>query len=111
MKRKIILNIIVFIALFAPLCLIASPPITAPTTPVVTILINIRNWLYGILVFAVAPIALIIAGYYFITAAGDAEKINKARMFVLYAIIGVLVAVMARGIVDFLRTDLTVTAP
>ena len=104
MKRKIILNIIVFIALLIPLVIFAAdPPIKAPTTPVVTVLENIEKYLYHLLVFFIAPICIIIAAFYFVTAGGNEEQIKKARMFVLYALIGVVVAIAAKGMVNFLR--------
>ena len=64
-----------------------------------TTLENIRDWLFYLLTI-IAGIAFIIAGYNFATAAGDAEKIRKAQSFVLYGIIGVVVAVSAQGLVS-----------
>ena len=43
--------------------------------------------------------ALIIAGFYFITAQGDPDRLSKARNMVLWALVGVLVAFAARGLV------------
>ncbi len=51
------------------------------------------------ILLVVAAIFIIIAAFYFVTAAGNPETISKARNFVLYALIGVMVAAMARGLV------------
>jgi len=39
------------------------------------------------------------AAYTFITAAGDTEKITSARNRIMYAGIGIIVALLARGII------------
>lgn len=62
-------------------------------------LYSVRDWLFYILLI-VATIFIIVASYYFVMAAGDPEKIKTARNFVLYALIGVLIAFMARGLVS-----------
>lgn len=66
-----------------------------------TILGRIANWLFYLLTI-IAGIAFIIAGYNFTTAAGETEKIRKAQNFVLYGIIGVVVAILARGLTTLL---------
>lgn len=65
-------------------------------------LYSVRDWLFYILL-TVAAIFIIVAAYHFVTAAGDPEKIKTARHFVLYALIGVLVAFMATGLVKLVE--------
>ncbi len=65
-------------------------------------LVTILNTLYGFLLI-VAGIAFVIAGYFFVSSAGDPEKYKKAQNFVLYAAVGVLVAIFARGIVALVQ--------
>jgi hypothetical protein len=50
----------------------------------------------------VAVIYIIMAAFNFVTAAGDPEKVTKARNFVLYALIGVLVAFAAKGLINLI---------
>jgi len=75
-----------------------SSPATAPETDVMKVLDSITDWLFAILLI-VAAIAIIIAAYFFVTATGDPDKVKKARDFVLYALIGVLIALVAKGLV------------
>ena len=75
-----------------------TSPTSAPQTDVMVVLDSITDWLFALLLI-VAVIAIIIAGYYFITAQGDPDKVSKARNFVLYAVIGVLVGFIAKGLV------------
>jgi hypothetical protein len=65
-------------------------------------LTNIANYAYTLLL-VVGVIAITWAGFMFITANGDPEKINKARMMVVYSIIGILFAALSRGIVALIR--------
>jgi len=71
----------------------------------IQVLINVRNWLFTILLI-VAVIFIIIAGYNFVTAQGDPDKVRTARNFVLYALVGVAVAVASFALVDFIVNDI-----
>ena len=47
----------------------------------------IINFIFYLGVFGIAPIMIIVAGFYFITAAGDPEKIMTAKKMVLWVLI------------------------
>lgn len=53
---------------------------------------------------AIAPIFIIIAGFYFITAAGEPAKINTAKQIILWTLIGLLVVLCAKGIIALFRS-------
>jgi len=75
------------------------------------VLRSIINWLYTIIVVAIAPIMYIIAGYRFITAAGDPEKINTGKKMALWTSIGLMIATAVYGIIaligEILGVDIT----
>jgi len=73
---------------------------TAPDVPIWGALDSIINWLFGILI-VVAIIFFIIAAFQFVTGGGDPEKVDSARKMVLYGIIGLIVAIFARGLIPF----------
>ncbi|MGO3702332.1 MAG: Mbov_0395 family pilin-like conjugal transfer protein [Candidatus Saccharimonadales bacterium] len=50
---------------------------------------------------AVAVIVIITGGLMYITAAGDAGKVKNAKNTILYAVVGLVVALLAWGIVSF----------
>ena len=54
------------------------------------------------LAIAIAPIMFIIAGFYFITAAGEPEKIQTAKKMILWTLIGLLIVFCAKGIIVLL---------
>lgn len=59
---------------------------------------TIGTYVIGLLVI-VAVFYVLWAAYTFITAAGEADKIALARNRIMYAGIGVIVALLARGII------------
>ena len=77
-------------------------PAVVPQTDVMRTLDNLTNWMFAILLI-IAVIFVIVAAFMFVTAAGDPEKTKTARNFVLYALIGVLVAVSAKVLVSLVR--------
>ena len=82
-----------------------AQPAVAPSVPVMGALQDITNWAFAILL-AIAVIFLIIAGFQFIFAQGDPDKVKTARMMVLWSLVGVLVAILARGLVELVRQAL-----
>ena len=64
-----------------------------PGGTVFNIIKGIMNWLLAIVgIFGVIGFA--IAGILYLTGAGDEERINKAKSAMMYAIIGVIVALV-----------------
>ncbi len=51
----------------------------------------------------IAPIIIIVAGFHFITAMGQPEKINTAKKIILWTLIGLLIVISAKGLVRFFR--------
>ena len=68
---------------------------------------RLADWLLGILL-SVAVIFLIIAGFFFVTARGDTDKVTTARNFVLYALVGVAVGVASYALVKFVQTSVSI---
>ena len=58
------------------------------------------------IVGVVAVIMLIIGGIRYVISGGDAKKVTDAKNTVLYAIIGLVIAVFAYAIVNFVITSL-----
>lgn len=67
--------------------------------------LGIVNWLL-FAVGVVAVIMLIWGGIKYATSAGDSNKVTAAKNTILYAIIGLAVAVLAFAIVSFVLTTL-----
>lgn len=54
----------------------------------------------------IAVIAIIIAGIRFATSSGDPQSVNAAKNTILYAVIGLIVIVVARGIIVFVVNNI-----
>ncbi len=65
--------------------------------------ISILSFIVGI----AAVLMLIIGGFRYITSGGDSNSISAAKNTILYAIIGLVVAVLAQAIVQFVLRELT----
>ncbi|RJQ37179.1 hypothetical protein C4552_01620 [Candidatus Parcubacteria bacterium] len=77
---------------------------------IVTLLNRIKEW-FGILVGIIATIAILYAGLLFMTAAGSDEQITKAKSTLLWALVGIAVALLASGVVAFVQTIVGGTLP
>jgi hypothetical protein len=66
---------------------------------------NIANVLI-FLVGAVAVIMLIWGGLQYVISAGDSKRVESAKNTILYSIIGIVVAILAYAIVNFVVTNL-----
>lgn len=53
-----------------------------------------------------AVIMIVIAGQRYITAGGDPGKIKQAKDMILYSVVGIVVAVLAWAIINFVATKL-----
>lgn len=58
---------------------------------------SIIDFLFTVSLFIV-PIVIIIGGFFFITAAGNTSQIETGKRLVLYAIIGFLIIIVAKGL-------------
>ena len=64
---------------------------------IVKTIVNVLLYIIG----AVAVIVIIIAGFRYVTSGGDSSKIAAAKNTILYAVIGLIVAILAYAIVNF----------
>ena len=91
-----------------------GPNIPAPSWDnppnVMVVLERVADGLFAILL-VVAAIFITIAAYFFVVAQGEPEKIKKARDFVLYTLVGVLLAFLAKGLVYLVATIVGVDIP
>lgn len=69
-------------------------------TDLMTTVNTIINVIIGLVGF-IAVVVLIIGGINFITSQGDTGKVTKARNTILYGVVGLVVALLAFAIVNF----------
>jgi len=52
---------------------------------------------------ALAPVFILMAAFYFMTAAGNPAQIETGKRIITYTVIGLIVIIMARGAVEFIQ--------
>jgi len=76
----------------------------------VSVLLTVIKWFYTI-VFIVAVAMILLAAFHFVTSKGDPTKTKTAKSELIYAIVGIAVALLSYGIVAFVssavRSNLT----
>ena len=75
----------------------------ANANDIVVIIINIMLWLIGIL----AVIMLIFGGIKYATSAGDSNKVTSAKNTIMYAVIGLIIAIFAWAIVRWVTDSVS----
>lgn len=58
------------------------------------------------LIGAIAVIMIVFAGFQYATSAGDTGKVTKAKNTIMYAVIGLLVAILSYAIVSFVLNQI-----
>lgn len=72
----------------------------------ITDLVSIITVFLRNVAYAIAPVAVIVSGYYFLTSGGDPTKTKTARSILFWALAGVLVITIADILIDILRNSL-----
>ena len=75
-------------------------PQTPPDLEPMKVFAKVITWIFGILLVIVI-IMVLVAGYMFVTGGGNPEQVGKARTILMYALIGLAIAVLARGLMYF----------
>jgi hypothetical protein len=70
---------------------------------IVKIIFNVALW--------IAPLMIIIAGFYFVTAAGNPTQINTAKQILFWTLIGFTIVVCATGVIALFKDILGVEVP
>jgi len=63
----------------------------------------IINFIYNV-ALVLAPLFIVIAGFYFVTAAGNPAQIETAKKIILYTLIGFLIILLARGLIAVIQS-------
>jgi len=52
---------------------------------------------------AIAPIMIMIAAFFFLTAGGDPKRVDTAKQIILWTVIGLAIILLAKGLISVLR--------
>jgi len=70
---------------------VGDPPEGLPNVGLEKVILNITNWTLGIVAF-LAVLFLVWGGVNYVTAAGNEEQIETAKIIIRYALLGLVVA-------------------
>ena len=104
--KKFFLVLGLSMVLVAPMALaqfeVPGEQLPAPTFQsyggAITLVEKAANWLLYV-VIALAVIFIVYAGFLYLTSGGDEDKTKAAKNYIVYAVIGIAIALLARGIV------------
>ena len=68
-------------------------------------IVNVLLWVVGIL----SVTMIVWSGFKYITSAGDTSKLASAKSTLIYAVVGLIIAILAYAIVTFVRTQVVST--
>lgn len=115
MKQKIfILSLILFMSL--TITIFAEDKTTEMTIPnplgktsdIYTLIEKITNFLIGIAI-VITPIIIVYAGFLYITAGGNEEKVKTAQKVLIWALIGFALVLIARGVPALIKQFLGIS--
>lgn len=79
----------------------SAPDCSGASTEIDSLIASIIN-LLSIVVGIIAVIMIIVSGLRFITSGGDSNSVSSARNGILYALVGIVLVVLAQVIVRFI---------
>src|SRR3989344_5960036 len=99
MKKKPVVLASLTILLTLPFLALAA----SPTVWVQTVLNNFLGLIVWPIFFSVSILVLIWAGFLFLTAQGDPAKITASKKLVIWAIVGIVVAILAFSVINVIE--------
>ena len=99
------------VALAAPAPPVLPPP--PPSLPTVTADTLVSNIVSTLLIVsgAASVVVIVIAGIMYTTSAGNEKRITTAKDAILYAVVGLIISILAFAIVNFVITGVTTGTP
>jgi hypothetical protein len=81
-----------------------TPPITSAQA-LLNFMCTIFSWMFYFLI-TLSLIMILVAAFTYVTANGNPEKVGKATKMILYAAIGIAVALIAKGVPSIIASIL-----
>ncbi len=106
MKIKRILPTLTLLTILASPVIVLAQNVPAPPLSLDALIAVLRPVIWTVFGFIVL-ICFVYAGIIFLTAGGDPDKIAKARSAFMYGVVGVVVGVIAYGILAIISAIIT----
>jgi len=83
-------------------CLFTNTAYTCGACCLFDTIYTVTNWIF-VIVLIIVVIFVLLGAYNIVTAGGSPEKVNTGRSYVIYAIVGAIVAIIAKVIPSIAR--------
>ena len=108
------LSILILLSLILPIRVLAVEPIVIENPlesesfeELLNTIVTFISWI----AIAIAPIMIMIAAFYLLTAGGDPKRIDTARRIILWTVIGLAIILFAKGLISVLKQIIGVSPP
>jgi len=108
MKKTILPILAIGMLMAIPVFAYTVQEIPAGQVDIWALLIKTLNWFFNITII-IAAIFLVFAGWQYVTAGGDEEKMKNGLNTLIRALIGVGIALLAKGLIYIVSTFITGT--
>lgn len=110
MNKKLVALFTLKILLIFPIvtlgAYITSTKSVDPVTWIQTILTRVLDWIVWPIFFAVSVIMFIVAGFLYVTARGEPGKIQTANKAVVWAVVGIIIAILGFSATEIITSIL-----
>jgi len=109
------LSILILLSLILPIRVLAVEPIVIEnpleSESFEELLNTIVTFISWIATIAIAPIMIMIAAFFLLTAGGDPKRVDTARRIILWTVIGLAIILFAKGLISVLKQIIGVSPP
>lgn len=63
---------------------------------------NLIDFIFWVAV-VIVPLIIIVAGFYFLTAAGNPERVSTAKRIIFWSAVGFTIVLLAKGIISVIK--------
>ncbi len=74
----------------------------AGDTPIAGLMTKVANWATGLLI-ALSTLFIIFAAFLYVTAGADPGNVDKAKTIIMYAVIGIVVALLSQVVAGVVK--------
>jgi fumarate reductase subunit D len=94
------------VAQFLPLVALAQTPEVTLTKDRIAQLISDFSIYFAGIIFSLGILVMLYAAFLYMTAAGDDEKVGKAKKSFIYGLVGIGIAILAFGVFELVASFL-----
>jgi len=111
MKKTFLISLLFSLLIMIPLAVLAEDPPEIKNPIIYDTIIEVVESLTSFvftLGIVLAPLVFLIGGFVFLTSGGDTNKVQKGKDIMVYAVIGFVIILLVKGLVELIKNALGV---